>query len=230
VLEAVGLASHADIVSLVLILVLLVAFASEVFRTETIAIAGMAACLLLGLVDTSGMLTAMANSAPWTIIAMFILSGALVRTGLLADLADQLGKLKRLGRTASIGAFLLTIIVVSAFMNNTALVVMMIPVAFSLAQTLDIAASRLLLPLSFAAILGGTCTLIGTSTNLLVDGLATEAGLAPFGLFEISGLGLAVAGAGGFYMAIAARHLLPNRLTVSESIGSKPKPSYLVEV
>jgi len=229
-LQTLGLSAYSAEIALGLVLLLFAVFASERFKPEVVAIAGMAATLLLGLIDSRTMVQAFANSAPWTIIAMFMLSGALVRTGVLAEIAGKLTSLAGRSPGLTVVAFLAITIVASAFVNNTPLVVMMIPLAAGLARAMGDNPSRLLMPLSFAAILGGTCTLIGTSTNLLVDGVATEAGLARFSLFEITPVGIVVALVGGAYLSFAYRTLIPERTNPSGLLETKRRSRFLVEV
>lgn len=225
-----GLEAYAAELALALVAAMLAAFASERFAPEVVAISGMAACLLLGLVDTQKMLGALSNSAPWTIIAMFILTTALVRTGLLESLGFRLQQLKRFGFVPLMSVFIVVNTVISSLFNNIPQVVMMIPVTIALAQACDIAPSRMLMPLSFATILGGTLSLIGASTNLLVDGVVQSAGLAPISMFEITPVGALVALAGSIYLVIAARYLIPVRTTVTDALGLKSRAKFLVEV
>mgnify|MGYP001241821164 CR=1 FL=1 len=228
-LEFLGLEAFAPEIALGSIIVLLGAFASERWSPVVVAIGGMAFFLFTGMVDTNGMLGALSNNAPWTIIAMFILSGALVRTGVLEGVGTLLSGLRRYGTSVVIVVFIVFNVIASAFFNNIPQVVMMIPVTMVLAKACNMSPSRLLMPLSFATILGGTLALIGASTNLVVDGVVRSAGLPGFSMFEITPVGIAVAIAGTIYLTFVGRFLIPERDTVTSLDNGRQKSQFLVE-
>lgn len=198
-------------IGLVLLVALFCAFVLERRPPVVVAVAGAAAMVLLGYLPSGEMLDVFANSAPVTIAAMFILSGALLRTGALEAVSGWVIRRTLRKPRLALGEIVGGTLLASAFMNNTPVVIVMIPIMRRLGRVLGIAATRLLIPVSYLAILGGTLTLIGTSTNLLVDGVAQERGLEPFGIFEITGVGLVGAAAGLAVIAVLGPLLLPKR-------------------
>lgn len=228
-----GLAVSPDLapyVALAVMAVMFIFFVRETFAVEVTAIAGAAAMILLGLLPVKEAVSVLSNPAPWTIVLMFMVMGGLVRTGsveMMIGMAEA--HVGNRPKTTVVVLFSF-IAVASAFMNNTPLVAVMIPVVIQIAARLNTAASKFLIPLSHMTVLGGMITIIGTSTNLLVDGVVTDAGLAHFSLFEIAPLGIAVTLAGGFYMATVGRHLLPVRESMATLLGDRKRMKYFTEV
>jgi len=215
---------------LAIVLTMFALFVSERWPVEVVALSGAASMLVLGILPFEAALGALSNPAPWTIAALFVVMGALTRTGAL-DWAITAVERVSGGRALPTMLLLFALVAfMSAFANNTPVVVMLIPVFVTLARKLGVPASKLLMPLSFVAILGGMTTLIGTSTNLIVDGVAREAGLAPFTIFEITPLALILLAWGALYLALFARRLLPARESMAELLSGRGRMKFFTEV
>ncbi len=221
--------TESAVLTLVVVAIMFVLFLRESFPTEVVAIAGAATLLAIGVLPYEEAQAVLSNAAPWTIAGMFIVMGALVRTGALDVLTQTAERYARSHPKTAVIGVILSVMGASAIMNNTPVVVVMIPVVVQLSKTLGTKASKLLIPLSYAAIMGGSLTLIGTSTNLLVDGVARSQGLEPFGIFEILPIGLVVCFTGLIYMGLLGRRLLPERDSMATMLSDRSRMKFFTE-
>ena len=214
-----------------LLAVVFASFIRERIPSDVTALLAMAALLASGILTVPEALGVFSNAAPITIAAMFVVTAALEQTGVIGAAGNSIVRMsKAWSPFAAIAVLMLTVLTLSAFMNNTPIVVILIPVAIRLAQSVGISPSKLLIPLSFASIFGGMTTLIGTSTNLLVDGVAQEAGLRPIGMFEMTGAGLILAGAGIIYMMLVGRWSIPVRESLADLLPKSSTRRFVAQI
>ena len=216
--------------SLLTVAVMFVLFIRETYPTEVVALGGAAFMMVSGVLPVTGVLEVFSNPAPWTVAAMFILSGALVRSGALNTLSRIVTENATDHPRLVLAGLAIFTLIASAFMNNTPVVVVLIPVVVQLARSIKLMPSKLLIPLSYTAIFGGMLTLIGTSTNLLVDGVAQANGLEPFGLFEVTPLAIILAAFGMLYLLLIGPKLLPDRFSMADMLVNRQKTNFFTEV
>lgn len=207
----------------------LIAFANESIRVDVTAVSVMAILMVAGILTPAQGVAGFANVATVTVGAMFILSAGIRHTGALERVAAIFVRLGRRSKGLALGSLIVVIGATSAFINNTAAVAIFIPVVIGLSKELQHSPSKLLMPMSFAAMFGGVCTLIGTSTNLLVDGIARNEGIEPFGLFEFAPLGLVLFVVGMLYLFAVERYI-PERRKVADLASSYELEGYLTDV
>jgi di/tricarboxylate transporter len=169
------------------------------------------------------------NPAPLVVGAMFVLSAALVKCGVVDRISALIENSAKLPYPVVLAVMVLVVAAISAFINNTPVVVVFLPVILSLARRMQMAPSKFLIPLSYAAVLGGTCTLVGTSTNLVVNGIITAKGQPGFSMFELAWLGVPTTILGAIYLATLGRRLLPVREMLTSILSDEEKREYITE-
>ncbi|HHW34074.1 MAG TPA: SLC13 family permease [Paracoccus solventivorans] len=225
-----GLTGHAAAVTtLVIIAAMFVMFVRERHPPEVVAVGTAALMLALGLAPYDDAVGVLSNSAPWTIAFMFILMGGLLRTGALNQLSRLVTSRADSAPMLTIAGMFAFVCLASGIMNNTPVVAVMIPIVIQVARKTGIPASRLLMPLSYFTVMGGMITLIGTSTNLLVDGVIRARGMEPFGIFDIAPIGLAVTVVGALYLGLVGWRLLPDRGSMASFLTDRSQMKYFTE-
>lgn len=205
-------------------------FATERLSVDLTALIIMGTMLLSGIITTQDAIGGFSNPATVTVGAMFVLSAGLFKTGAVNLLGGVLGRVGKKSFWLVLIVMMLMVGVLSAFINNTAAVAIFLPVVLAIARDCKVDAARLLMPLSFASMFGGVCTLIGTSTNILVSSIAERQGLAPIGMFETTALGLIFFTAGSLYMLLAGVRMIPDRVAGAERSQGFGSGDYQIEI
>jgi di/tricarboxylate transporter len=218
------------LITILVIISAIVLFATEAVRVDLVAIGVMVVWIIFGVLEPEESFKGFANSATLTVTAMFILSNSLIRAGVIKLLAPLATRLFNKSYSGSIFGMSSGVGLLSAFINNTPVVATFIPIVSKAAKKLNLHPSKFLIPLSYGAILGGTCTLIGTSTNLLVAGIAKDNGFDEIGLFTMAPIGLIFLGVGLLYLMFIGKHLLPMESKVKPLQDESEIKKFLTEV
>ncbi|MFN2394955.1 MAG: SLC13 family permease [Bacteroidales bacterium] len=218
------------IIVLIVLLLAIVLFATEIFSVDVVALIIMATLIVSGVVTPADGVSGFSNSATITVAAMFILSAALFKSGAVVGLGNHLAMLFQKSFWLAIIATMIVVGLVSAFINNTPVVAIFIPILAGAAVKSGSNLGKMLMPLSFASMFGGLCTLIGTSTNILVSGIAVEHDLEPFGMFEMTKMGLLFFAVGIIYMVIIGIRIIPERGNNKGLVQKFGMGEYLTEI
>lgn len=190
-------------------------FVKDYFSIDTTSILIMALFIVSGVLNPEEGFSGFNHPATLTLGCMFVVSAGVFKSGLIDGLSTKIVRIAKTNYIIALIAFCTIAAVFSAFINDSAVVAILIPLALSVCRDTGIAPSRLLIPISFSALFGGTCTLIGTSTNILVSSIADKSGFEPFGMFEFSLPALCLLGIGMVYMFVVAPFILPKRAPVT---------------
>ena len=214
---------------LVLMLIVLLLLFLEALSADIIAIGLLTLLWVLGYVDSREALSGFSNKAVLTVACMYVLSRALVKTGMPEFLVQRFSRMAGRKKWIGLGAFLVSVSLFSGFINNVAAVAIFIPIAMQLSARFRISPSKLMIPLSYAAIYGGTLTLIGTSTNLLVSAISEDHAQPPLGMFEFFQLGIIFLLVGTVYNLVLLPKILPDRAGDASLVNKYNMGSYLTE-
>ena len=217
------------LVSLILILTLFLLI-SEKISVDKTAIGIMVLLALTGILSPAEAVAGFANPAVITVGAMFLLSYGLIRTGAVGFLTELVLKFSKGNRTSAFIIVLTSVAVLSAFINNTPVVTLFIPIIMGLSCECDFSPSKLLIPLSYVSILAGTSTLIGTSTNIIVSDLAHIKGFDPLSMFELGRLGVPIAAIGILFLFVVAPKLMPGRTAPLCELDEGKEKKYIAEM
>ncbi len=205
-------------------------FVTEKLRVDLVALLVMALLLLSGIISPADGLAGFSNAATVTVASMFILSAGLFKTGAVSFLGRFVSRVFKSGFWVGIISVMIVVAILSAFINNTPVIAIFLPILLGVARETGISASKILMPVSFASMFGGVCTLIGTSTNILVSSIAERNGLRAFTMFEFAPLGLIMFAFGTAYMLLFGIRLIPERRGKGDLVEEFSLNEYLTEI
>lgn len=215
---------------LALVLVALVFFSFDWVASDVVALGLLLALVLTGLLPPRDAFAGFGSDTVIMIFSLLIMTAALVKTGFVDLMARHILRHAGTGLNALLAVIMLAVALLSAFISNTAAAALFLPIVIGVAAKAKVSPSRLLMPVAFASILTSSVTLISTSTNLVVSGLMTRAGLAPLGMFEMAPVGIPIAFAGLLYMFFIGRRLVPNRAPAEGLLEQFDVRAYITEV
>ena len=203
--------SFAIITVLIITVLAIISFATEIIPADVTALCVMVVLMLTGIVTPEEGLSGFSNVATITVFALLVLSLGLQSTGVVNYMGEQLERITGESELKILLLILILVAFLSAFMNNTAIVAIFLPIVMRLSKYANASASKFLMPLSFAAMIGGSCTIIGTSTNILISSVYTKQFGKTFSIFEFTGLGFIVFLAFLVYILLVGRRIIPER-------------------
>ncbi len=216
--------------TLFIILAALILFATEKLRVDVVAMLVLISVGVLGLIPPEELFSGFSNSAVITVWAVYMVSGGLFKTGVADSMGNLIFRVAGASEMRLIATIMLTVGLMSAFMNNVGAVAMLLPAVIGISRRTDVPVSKMLIPLAFASLLGGKMTLIGTPANILAAGILAERGLPTFGFFEFTPIGVVVLLTGVLYMIFIGRRLLPIRVGAHAQDDIKQLRDYVAEV
>ncbi|MEJ2058605.1 MAG: SLC13 family permease [Desulfofustis sp.] len=203
---------------------------TEKISVDLTAVGIIVVLIISGLLTPREAVSGLANPAVVTVGAMFVVSRGLMRTGGVEFLGRQVIRVAKKNVTAALGLILVSVAVASAFINNTPVVILFIPVVMAMCCELGLSPSKFLIPVSYASILAGTCTLIGTSTNIIISDLSAQHGYGSISMFELAVVGVPIGIIGIVFLLVAAPPLLPGLANPICQLKDGDHRKYLAEL
>ncbi|MGH7944365.1 MAG: SLC13 family permease, partial [Opitutaceae bacterium] len=215
---------------LLLIVVALVFFSVEWVSSDVVALGLLLTLVVTGLLPAKDAFAGFGSETVLMVLGLLIMTSALVKTGVVELVGRTILRHAGMRMGPLLAIVMIAVATLSAFISNTAAAAFFLPVALGISEKSKVSPSRLLMPVAFASILSSSVTLISTSTNLVISGLMTNAGLAPMGMFELAPVGVPIAVAGLIYMYFIGRRLIPDRAGTEGLLAEFGVRSYITEV